>query len=360
MKATWASLVVVGFVYGCGGGGAAAPTDGAEAQQRLTKAAQEHSEIQNKLSSVPAADRTECETRAGDCLLLVAEGRDKLISRYRLNPCDHFPSTEAKVDCIAKQLGSGHAGSAADFYALSSWCLGKVIACTSGRAEEARLAVLEARFQSRQQQLELSPEGAAAWSSVETVHAQVQYLRSTLPADASAICEPPASINDCTTRLDGEQNALHEQLRQDAYDPAQGIADYQALKRAEVGCYEPELACLSSAMSSYGVFPESRKWVDRNLALLAQRQTLAHLVPSEVQSECLAGQQEQHQPQIVSAYAAYARQMVLYFRMQLDKTFLALHQAQVSCLASKSKAPQTNVARVASGNASRKTVIELE
>jgi hypothetical protein len=49
---------------------------------------------------------------------------------------------------------------------------------------------------------------------------------------------------------------------------------------------------------------------------------------------------QEHQAGIVSAYVAYVREPVLYFRTQLDKAFLELHQAQVSCLAQTRKLPR--------------------
>ena len=91
-------------------------------------------------------------------------------------------------------------------------------------------------------------------------------------------------------------------------------------------------------MRSYGV-PESRKWVDRNLGLLSERQDLLARVSLASGNHCVTALQQQHQAGIVSAYVTYVREPVLYFRTQLDKAFLALHQAQVSCLAAR---PQTS------------------
>jgi hypothetical protein len=98
---------------------------------------------------------------------------------------------------------------------------------------------------------------------------------------------------------------------------------------------------LLSALPRYGVFPESRKWVERNLALLTQRQTLA-AGDAERGAACIQDLQAEHQAEIVAAYVTYAREPVLYFRTQLDKAFLKLHQAQVSCLTAGVKAPPTS------------------
>ena len=173
---------------------------------------------------------------------------------------------------------------------------------------------------------------------MELLHAKVEYLRSTLPPKAAAVCEPAPSVAACQERFHGAEKALHEQLRRDDYDIKGAISGYAAAKQIEAGCEAPELECLSAAVASYGVFPEARKWVDRNLALLSERQALASLVSAEAQSECLANPQQAHQPRIVEAYATYSRETVLFFRMQLDKAFLSMHEAQVRCLSARSKA----------------------
>jgi hypothetical protein len=341
MKATWLGFAVLGLGSACGGASAPA-TDGAEVQQRLHHVAAEHAESSKKLANVPPAHRSECETTAGDCLLQVAERRDKLASLHRLSSCEQFTDTDGKTRCIAEQLSErGHSKEAADYYGLANWCLAKVVTCTSQRAEQARLAALEARFQTRKQELETSAEGVNAWNSVELVHAKVEYLRSTLPPRAAAVCEPEPSVATCQKRFEAAEQALHEQLRREDYDAKAAISSYATVKQIEASCEEPELACLSSAVASYGVFPEARKWVDRNLALLAERQALTSLVSAEAQSECLASPQQAHQPRIVEAYTTYSRQTVLFFRMQLDKAFLSMHEAQVRCLSTRSKAATT-------------------
>lgn len=348
MTATWIRFSMLLLGSGCAAGGTPAAGDGPEAQRRFERLVSEHTAIGKQLSSAPPVHRSQCEVSAGDCLLLVAERRDKLVSGYRLSPCAHFPDADAKGRCIAGQLTQkGHRRQLGDYYAFENWCLSKVVACTSTLAEEARLAALEARFETRKQQLELSPAGTNAWNAVELSHARVEYLRSTLPIKAGEICAPQAEAEACRARFEAEQKKLHEQLRRDDYDEKRGIAEYSALKQIEASCQSPELECLSSAMASLGVFPESRKWVDRNLALLEQRQTLTSLVSPDVQSECLTEPQAEHQPRIVEAYAVYSRQTVLFFRVQLDKAFVALHQAQVSCLSSKSKVAPAGEAPVA-------------
>ena len=118
MKATWLGFAVLGLCSGCAGAESPA-ADGAEAQQRLAKVASEHAESSKRLASVPPAHRSECETTAGDCLLQVAESRDKLVGAHRLNSCEHITDTDGRARCITTQLTErGHSNGAADYYAL--------------------------------------------------------------------------------------------------------------------------------------------------------------------------------------------------------------------------------------------------
>jgi hypothetical protein len=245
----------------------------------------------------------------------------------------------AKSRCIMAQLsGPSHRGEVTEYYTFENWCMNKIVACTSERAEQSRLAALEDRFAQRKQQLELSAEGVGAWNEVELVRAKVEYLRSSLPPKAAGVCAPSPELEQCEARFEAEQKALEVRLRQDDFDAKRAVSDYAAAKLAEAGCQQPELECLSSAVGSYGVYPEARKWVDRNLALLAQRQKLSSVVSAEAQGECLAEPQQTHQSRIVDAYATYSHQTVLFFRIQLDQAFISLHEAQVGCLTAKAKA----------------------
>jgi hypothetical protein len=112
---------------------------------------------------------------------------------------------------------------------------------------------------------------------------------------------------------------------------------YAASKATEASCPEPEFQCLVSALQAYGALPETRKWVDRNVQALRERQEVATHVPPDVQGECLTDTAAKHEARIVSAYQIYVKQPVLFFRTQLEKAFLTLHEDQVACLRGKGK-----------------------
>ena len=323
---------------GCAATGTVESPATAAAKRRVQQVTAEHADVAKRLSTVPTADRSQCEASEGDCLLQASELRGTLVSRYSLNSCDAMNQQDAKARCILGQLSEpGHRGEVTEYYAFENWCMNKILACTAGRAEQARLVALEQRFMQRRQQAELSAESIHAWNEVELARSKVDYLRLSLPPRAAGLCTPLPEREQCEARCEAEQKALDIRLRQDVYDAKRAVTDYAAAKLAEAGCERPELECLSSAVNSYGVFPEARKWVDRNLALLTQRQALSSAVSAEAQGECLADLQQAHQARIVDAYTTYSHQTVLYFRIQLDQAFISLYEAQVGCLTGQLK-----------------------
>lgn len=291
-----------------------------------------------RLAKAPAAHVEACRSSSGDCLLQVAESRGRLVSAFRLDACQSSETPEAKSRCVTAQLEhGGHERELAEYYSLESWCFEQLAQCTRTKAEEAQSAALDARFVERRRALERAPEAVAARAGRQLVGAHIEYLRATLPPGLD-VCASDASVEACQARAQAERKALDETLRQDAFDAAQAVPLYVATEEAEASCKQPEVECLTAALASHGLFPEARKYVDRNLALLAERQTLLSQVSDEAGQHCLNSWQKQHQADIVAAYVAYARDRVLYFRMQLDKSFLQLHQDEVSCLRAGRKA----------------------
>lgn len=332
-------MVVLAWCCGCAGVEPVVTRDVAGGGDRLPKVRAEHAELVARFASAPANDVASCKLTAGDCLLQASESRAQLVKTFRLDPCEQQPSPEAKASCVTAQLDDGrHSGELARYLALENWCLGKLNACTAAHAEDARLRVIEQRFEVRKQSLEALPATAQARGAVELTRARIAYLRTSLPPNGAEQCTPGADSEACRERVAAEQTALDEQLRLDDYVPSAGAQQYEALKKLEASCDAVELACLSTTLASFGVLPAARKLVDRNLALLAQRQELAGRVQEQASRECVTGPQLAHQSEIVAAYVPYVHEPVLYFRMQLDKAFIALHQAQISCLSSRRKA----------------------
>ncbi len=321
-----------------------APQPDASAHQRLQQLTSEHDELAKALADAPAAHVESCRSTAGDCLFQVGDSRSRLTAQLRLNACDNDGDFASKSRCVIGQLQSaGRVRELGEYLKVENWCFSQLSACTAEKADAASRATLDALAAARKQELEAAPAAVAARSAVATTRARIEYLRATLPPDVPA-CKPESSFAECSARVETERKALDASMSGADYAPSAAAERYASLQRMEDECSRPELDCLSAIVRSYGVFPESRKWVDRNLDLLAKRQELAGRVSPANGARCVAALQQEHQAGIVSAYVAYVREPVLYFRTQLDKAFLSLHQAQVSCLAAR---PQTAPAKPA-------------
>jgi hypothetical protein len=339
------SLACTLLLVGCAATGeTVAPQPDASAHQRLQSLSAKHGELLQRLADAPAPHVESCRSTAGDCLFQVGDSRSRLTSQLRLTACDQSEDFASKSRCVTSQLESaGRSRELAEYLALENWCFSQLTTCTAEKAEAASRAALDSLAAARKQELETGPAALAARSAVAATRARIEYLRATLPPDVPA-CKPEAEVAACDARVESARKALDESLSRDDYAASTAAETYVSLQRMEDGCRRPELECLSSIVRSYGVFPESRKWVERNLELLGKRQELVARVSPANGARCVTALQQEHQAGIVSAYVAYVHEPVLYFRTQLDKAFMALHQAQVGCLAAK---PQTSAAKPA-------------
>lgn len=345
-----ARLLCALLLVGCGAqvaesGPREAPTD----HLRLERATTEHNQLLEKLANAAEPQLESCRFSSGDCLLQVAESRGQLVSRLGLNACEEVDALPGKSRCITQQLetGTGHGRELLAYVSLENWCFKQLTACVVAKAEEAQKAVVDARFSARKQALEQASESVAARRELKLALSRIDYLRSTLPPDA-AVCARGASYDSCLEQVEAGRRSLDERLYRDDFQPASAVESYVALQRSEAACERPELDCLSSALGGFGVYPESRKWVDRNFSLLAEREKLLSQVSQETGQRCVSDSRRDHQAGIVSAYVAYVHEPVLYFRTQLDKAFLELHQAQVTCLSQNRKAPRPSAVVAAS------------
>lgn len=347
MSAKFAGLAVL-FLLGCAEGTPVATSSGAGEHRKLEQAKNEHAALVKQLSEAPADHVASCKLTAGDCTLQVAEERSRLVSALRLDPCESAPDSEAKSTCIVAQLApANREHELTDYLSLESWCLGKLTACVASKADEDRVAALDARYAGRKRELENAPGSVKARGAVALTRARVEYLRATLPPNTTGVCKPDANVESCLAPIKSEQAALLASMKTDGYDAKAALETYASTQQAEAACGKPELDCLSGILSSYGVYPESRKWVDRNLDLLSQRQDLLGQVSDDAKTRCVASAQKEMQSEIVSSYVAYVRQPVLFFRMQLDKSFMKLHESEVGCLQARAKAmPQKGAVAV--------------
>jgi hypothetical protein len=337
-----ASLVCALLLLGCAAGNEppAAPAT-APSHLSLQQVRSAHTDVLKRLADTPAPQVESCRATQGDCLFQVSDSRARLVGRLRLSPCDNSADFQTTSSCITSQLeGAGRSGELTEYLSVENWCFNQLLVCTQAKAEAARQTAVEARYLTRKRELEDKSETRDARSAVSLTRARIEYLRATLPP-AAEVCKPADDVEACDERVEVSRTVLDKSLREDDYDAAAALASSVAAERAEDACVRPELECLSTAVRSYGVFPESKKWVERNLELLSRRQELLGRVSPGSQNRCVAGVQQEHQASIVAAYVAYAHEPVLYYRTQLDKAFLVLHEAQVSCLAAR---PRTSTA----------------
>ena len=303
--------------------------------------------LAGRLDKVPREDREQCEFSAGDCMVLIGERRERLASEYGLM-CGAQVEPAKRSACIAEGVrAAGKPSVAKEFYGFEAWCFERVLACTADREEKAALALQDQKRAARKREVVSSDAGARAWNAVDVARAKVQYLESTLPPPAvEASCSEKAE--SCAASVKSAEDAFHAEISREDFDLARATAAYVEARSAEESCETPVFECLKQALAPYGMFPQSESILQRNLALLKKRQELTRGVAPDAQADCLTNPSADHQESIVAAFTQYANEPVLYFRMQLEKAFEKMHQAQVSCLSSQPKVEPATGAQSAS------------
>jgi hypothetical protein len=331
-----AQTVCALLLIGCAEGGT--PDVSSAQQGDVAGVLKEHKELEQRLGAVPSGDREECELHAGDCLVLVRERREALVGKFGFSSCG--AGYARPDDCLFDQLKKANQhGELEEYVTFKNWCMNRVLACTSDADVKAKAKGVEVRAQTRKQTIETKPPALAGWNAVETARQRLAYLRATLPPKAGeGLCEI-AEVSSCLKGVEKQLKEFDATLLADAYEEPQAVQVYADLKRSEAACFDPELKCLSDALNPYGMFPESRKQVDQNLASIAERQRLAVSAAPEAEVACVSDLEARHQPLIEAAFQTYARDPVLFFRLKLDKAYLTLHQAQIDCLKSPSTKP---------------------
>jgi hypothetical protein len=221
------------------------------------------------------------------------------------------------------------------FYSNDTACMRTVLACTDKLEENAARAAVEVRAGERRRALTALPRGAAADNLAGSDQAKTEYLRATLPPSQRTACEPGDDVATCTRAAATDRKRIDAELLKEDYDPEVALGLLEQFAKGNSLCQTPEIACLSKTLETQGLYPEAKQWVARNFALLERRQELSATVSQRSRARCLTGASNEHQAHIVSAYVAYAHEPVLYFRMELDKAFLVMHEAQITCLTSQ-------------------------
>jgi hypothetical protein len=270
----------------------------------------------------------------------VKDQRDELMEHESLTECRVMADESGVQRCMADGLVKKMKHAAlAGFYSSDISCMQAVLACTDDLSRTAKDAAVMARAGKRERELRSLPRGALATSAMASVDDQVGYLRATLPPSASDACAPDEKFESCTRDANRYEDAFEAELDKDDFKPDMALGLLEQLAKARSACSQPQLSCLSTTLESHGLYPEGKKWVTRNFAALERRDEIGSALSAGTRSRCINSASKEHQSHIVDAYVAYARESVLFFRVQLDKAFLAMHESQVACL--KSHAPQS-------------------
>lgn len=313
------------------------------AERRLATAIQAQERLEADLSAVPERDREACEFRVGDCMQEVADQRQSLLEGEGMWSCKALPEPSSQTKCIADELSQhGKQAAVASYYEYEQTCTRQILACTADLAAASQASALETRFRARLDQVQAMPQARASQNQLEAKKAELAYLRTTLPPDASAVCDQSAEREQCEHAGDAKERTIETELRRDEADLEHAAAMHSEVETARAACYEPEIACLTDALGRYGLLPEARKMINRNFTLLEKRQELASRVSPRYRAGCMTRPTAAQQGRIVGAYVKYAHEPVLFFRTQLDKEFAALHEAQIACLTNHANVPASD------------------
>lgn len=324
----------------------AAPPRDLAGERRLAAVTVERDAAEAKLLAVDAHDRERCEFQVGDCKILVHDQRDELMSSEELVECRVMPDEDGITRCVADELVKRRKqGPLATLYASDVECMHTVLACTDQLQKNAKDEAVQVRAGQREKDLRRSKRGAAASSAIAALDEKVHYLRATLPPSQSTACQPDDDRDRCVKAATDYEDQFEAELEKDDFhsDAALDLLEKEAKARAQ--CSAPEIACLSTTLEAHGLYPEGKKWVERNFEVLERREKTGVAVAPGVRNRCISQASKQHQGQIVNAYVAYVHDPVLFFRVQLDKAFLAMHESQVACLSAH--LPRSNAGQAA-------------
>jgi hypothetical protein len=229
----------------------------------------------------------------------------------------------------------GDVGPATEYFAFDNWCMKKQLVCTAKLEVKASGEERLATAQRRRDELARLAENVRAENEAASGTDKVGYLRLSLPPDAQGLCSDDEEVAGCLKQAEGRVHELDRQLLvdQSAYDVKRASELYRKAKNQEASCYAIELRCLVDGLGPrYGVYPESKKWIDKNFALLEQRRQLQNKLPFEVGLACIDDTAAARQDAVVDAYQQYSNETVLFFTVRLHKTFATLHEEQIRCL----------------------------
>jgi hypothetical protein len=338
------TLLAVILMSACSGASPAQPSTEGDVGHRLEATLQQRDKLSREYAQNPHAIREKCEGVSGDCLIALREQRTDMMKQY-INLVYLCPPTVDQEDRFRCVLGKHDPDTGArpqlghfeDYYRQEGACYSELLRCVAAQKKAAVVAGRETERQERRRAVETSPAAVAARSAIAAIEEKVKYVRLTFPVQTDAICVPE-SREACLEEAEKKLGALDAELDQgEKYDGKAALAAYQSSKESELGCHEPELKCLVGMLPKFGATAETLQLVDRNFALIEERQKLASQMDDAVVEKCLKTGVEQHQADILQRYQDYVGQSKLYFRFQLERAFIAMHSTQVECLKHRTK-----------------------
>jgi hypothetical protein len=279
-------------------------------------------------------DRSACEMGGFDCRIQVHEQRESFLRARGISACRQ-PDLDKEARCVAAELIRQKDVKEADaYYSAELWCLDQLVTCLKDRASQAQKKSVQAKAQERKAAIEDSERGLGERARKSLAQAKIQYLRATLPPDAENICQGMEPKHACLAAVSATRTQLTDlyEKPEPEYRSAQAEALHDKLTKAEAACHAPELECLIARLPKYGDTSETQRLIDKNYAVLERRQRLVEKLGEASSVYCLKQAVPTNEAQVVQSYVTYVRQPVLFFRMQLHRSFLALHQAQLTCL----------------------------
>lgn len=332
MKST--TLLITGLLVAACGGSKTNARDPAS-EQKLVKALARWDEQSAALEAKPKALQKKCEIVVGDCLLTANQKRDEMVFKHSTDVCRQKPDSDAEARCVADELvAQGQAKPAADYYSFKNICLDKMLACTNDMETKLAERARQERVKERRADLYNSGEALALDSEVAFAKESVNYLRSTLPPRGDGACKEMEEFPTCEQRVKELDESVEAALgvEESAYSLDEVLHLYEAARTEEASCYEPEFACLKNKVKAYGATYHTEKLLQRNLDSLETRAQLVTHMSASTSKQCLDSAQAKYAPKIIKTYQIYAKQTVMFFRSQLHRAFLSMHQDQVACL----------------------------
>lgn len=334
MRRSPASPFVAALLTACTATQSQSPVDSASAVTELKNTFTEVETRRAKFEKSLPEYQQACDLTAGECRITVGEKRDQFLQNNGRSNCRQ-PDPELEARCITKEMiGREDLTLATEYYSAQVWCYDRLLECIQTQETQAASNSVVARASTRRKAIEESDVGMTERSRGSVAAEKIKYIRATLPPDAEGECNEVRTKDSCLEAAHGKEAAYLKEFDRsdDSYQRENAVKLLQSLSLAEVSCYKAELDCLLTRLPKYGETADSKPALEKNFAILEQRQKLIIKLGQAFAQPCLDEATETHQPEIIRSYLAYVREPVLFFRRQLHRAFLTMHQTQVDCL----------------------------